>query len=650
MATEGEGPAEQQAHPPGGEQHSAPSRSAVLVVVAALGVVFGDIGTSPLYALQTVFSIDHGAVHPTPTDVYGVISFVFWSITVVVSMKYVGFVLRADNDGEGGVMALAALLRRVLSDSPGRLGAIVMAVGVFGASLFYGDSVITPAISVLSAVEGLKVASPGLSHYVVPVAAVILVLLFVAQRWGTSRIGAVFGPVMLVWFLTLGVVGLREVAPHPGVLRGLSPSYAVVFVVDHPYKAFVAMGAIVLAITGAEALYADLGQFGASPIRRAWFFVVFPALTLNYLAQGALILQSPAARVNPFFLLVPSWAQIPLVILATVATVIASQAVISGSFSVSRQAVRLGFLPHLQIRHTSDDDTGQIYVPAVNWALFAAVLAVVITFRSSTRLATAYGVAVTGTFLITTVLFLVVARAAWHWSKTRLAVFAVIVGGAELTFFAANLTKIAKGGWLPLTIALAVFTIMTTWQRGQQLVTARRKEAEGALIDFVAGLSLDSLQQVDGTAAYLHAGHDTAPLALRLNLEHNHVLHRHVVIITAVTANLPHIPSARRIHVDHLGDPSDGIVHITATFGFQDRTDIEAVLHRANEDHFKGTIDADSTTFFLSRVALHRTHQPGMLAWRKRLFVALARNAATQADQLHLPSERTVIMGAELDF
>jgi KUP system potassium uptake protein len=650
MATEGEGPAEQQAHPPGGQQHATPSRAAVVVVVAALGVVFGDIGTSPLYALQTVFSIDHGAVHATPTDVYGVISFVFWSITVVVSVKYVGFVLRADNDGEGGVMALAALLRRLLDDSPRRRGAIVMAVGVFGASLFYGDSVITPAISVLSAVEGLKVATPGLSHYVVPVAAVILVLLFLAQRWGTSRIGAAFGPVMLVWFLTLGAVGLREVVPHPGILRGLSPSYAVVFVADHPYKAFVAMGAIVLVITGAEALYADLGQFTASSIRRAWFAVVFPALTLNYLAQGALILRSPATRVNPFFLLVPSWAQLPLVILATIATVIASQAVISGSFSVSRQAIRLGFLPHLRIHHTSDTDTGQIYVPAVNWALFAAVLAVVIAFRSSTRLATAYGVAVTGTFLITTVLFLVVAHTEWHWSRVRVAGFAVVVGGAELTFFTANLTKISKGGWLPLTIALAVFTLMTTWQRGQQLVTVRRREAEGTLTDLVAGLSRENLERVDGTAAYLHAGRDTAPLALWLNIQHNRVLHRQVIIITAVTANVPHIPWERRITVDHLGDPNDSFVHVTAEFGFQDRTDIEAVLHHANDDNLEGAMDAEGTTFFLSRVALHPTREPGMRMWRKRLFVALARNATTQADQLHLPPDRTVTMGAELDF
>lgn len=622
----------------------------VAAMVAALGVVFGDIGTSPLYALQTVFSIDHGAVQATNADVYGVISLVFWSITVVVSLKYVVFVLRADNHGEGGVMALAALVRRTLGNPSARRGAIVMAVGVFGASLFYGDSVITPAISVLSAVEGLKVAAPGLSHAVVPTAGVILAVLFGVQRWGTGRIGALFGPVMLLWFLVLAVTGLREVVPHPGILRSLSPTYGVGFFTDHPYKAFIAMGAVVLAITGAEALYADLGHFGPLPIRRAWFAVVFPSLTLNYLAQGSLILRNPATRVNPFFLLVPHWAQVPLVVLATFATVIASQAVISGAFSVSRQAVRLGFLPHLRIRHTSAHDVGRIYVGAVNWALFVAVLAVMIGFGSSTRLATAYGVAVTGTFLITTTLLLVVARTLWHWQTWKLLLAAVVIGGVELTFFAANMTKIVHGGWLPLLIALVVFTIMMTWQRGRVLVTDRRTEMEGTLSQFIAAIPEQHVTRVAGVAVFPHAVEGTAPLALRLNVERNHVMHTHVVVISAQTANVPHIPWPERLRVDHLGDPADGIVHVAAEFGFQDPSDIPETLKRANTDHLEGALDLDDAIYFLSHIVLHRSGRPGMSSWRKQLFMAFANNATSQADYLCLPENRTVIMGSQLDF
>jgi KUP system potassium uptake protein len=441
--------------------------------VGALGVVFGDIGTSPLYALQAVFSIDHGAVTTTTADVYGVLSLVFWSITIVVSVKYVLLVLRADDHGEGGVLALAALARRSLANTTASLGAIVIAVGVFGAALFYGDSVITPAISVLSAVSGVNVAAPALSHAIVPTAAVILAVLFGVQRWGTGRIGALFGPVMLVWFLVLAATGLRQVAAHPSILGALSPSYGVRFIATHPDTAFIAMGAVVLAITGAEALFADLGHFGRRPIRRAWYAVVFPSLTLNYLAQGSIVLCHPAAKVNPFFLLVPHWAQIPLVALAAAATVIASQAVISGAFSVSQQAIQLGFLPRLRSRHTSRQNAGQVYVGAINWMLFAAVLAVTVGFGSATRLATAYGAAVTGTFLITTTLLLVLARTLWHWKTWKLVAVAIGIGATELTYFVANLTKITHGGWLPLLIALTVFTIMMTRHRAHQCATMR---------------------------------------------------------------------------------------------------------------------------------------------------------------------------------
>jgi KUP system potassium uptake protein len=641
---------ESSAHPTGA--HVARSGQLALML-GALGVVYGDIGTSPLYALQTVFSIDHGAVRPTSGDVYGVISMVFWSVTLVVSVKYVVFILRADNEGEGGVMALAALVRRVLGDVRGRAVA-VMALGVFGASLFYGDSVITPAISVLSAVEGLKVAAPSLSHVVVPVAATILALLFVAQRWGTHRVGSLFGPVMVLWFVVLAVAGLREVILRPGILTGLSPTYAAAFVFDHPYIAFIAMGAVVLSITGAEALYADMGHFGRQPIRRAWFAMVFPALTLNYLGQGALILRDPASVRNPFFLLLPAWARLPMVVLATVATVIASQAVITGAFSVSRQAVRLGFLPYLRIRHTSPQEVGQVYVPAVNWILFVGVLALMLGFRSSERLATAYGVAVTATFIITTTLFLIVARAQWKWAAWKLVLVAVVIGGAEITYFAANLTKVAHGGWLPLLIAVSVFTTMNTWQRGREIITERRRKKEGPLPDFVTQLRGADVVRVPGTAVFPHPSKETTPLALRANVEHNHVVHEHVVIVSAIAQNVPHIPPDEQLTVDDLGYRDDGIIHLTLRYGFQDEQDVPAALHRAATDgaHTGSELDIDPETasYFLSRVSLRLTHAPGMRMWRKRLFLAMAHNAASPAEYFSLPETRTVVMGSQVDI
>jgi KUP system potassium uptake protein len=519
---------------------------------------------------------------------------------------------------------------------------------VLGAALFYGDSVITPAISVLSAVEGLEVSSPGLARFVVPVSAVVLTLLFAVQRWGTQRVGNLFGPVMVLWFGALAVVGVAEVVRHPAILRGLSPSYAVLFVVDRPYTAFIAMGAVVLAITGAEALYADMGHFGRGPIRRAWFVLVFPALTLNYLAQGALILREPASRANPFFLLLPHWARMPMVVLATAATVIASQAVISGAFSVSRQALRLGFLPHLRIRQTSRHEYGQIYIAGVNWGLFAAVALVVLTFRSSVRLATAYGVAVTGTFLITTTLFLVVARALWHWPTWRLVVFGVVFGGIELTYFSANLTKVTHGGWLTLLIAAIVFTVMVTWQRGREIVTARRVEKEGPLLDFIAEVRARGVPRVPGTAVFPHPNNQTTPLALRANVAHNHVLHEHIVIITGRTANVPHIPWDERITVDALGDPDDGIVHIDAQFGFQDPTDFPEVLRRVAGHYPETDLDPDDASYFVSRITLRRTDREGLAGWRKRLFLALAQHAPSQAEYLCLPDDRTVVMSGEV--
>jgi KUP system potassium uptake protein len=624
------------------------------MAVGALGVVFGDIGTSPLYALQTVFSIDHGAVRPTPGDVYGVISLVFWSITLVVSVKYVVFVLRADNEGEGGVLALAALIRHLTADA-GRRTMMVVLLGVFGASLFYGDSVITPAISVLSAVEGLNVATPSFANLVLPIGVVIIGVLFAVQRWGTHRVGRLFGPVMILWFATLAVTGLPQVIAHPGILRGLSPTYIVGFGAAHPYTAFLAMGAVVLVITGAEALYADMGHFGRSPIRRAWFAVVFPALTVNYLGQGALILQRPGAVASPFFMLVAGWARIPMVALATLATVIASQAVISGAFSVSRQAVRLGFLPHLTVRQTSTRESGQIYVPAVNWLLFAGVLVLMFGFGSSSKLATAYGVAVTGTLLITTTLFLILARTSWKWAAWKLAVATIVFGGVEVVFLAANLTKIVHGGWLPLLIAATIFTVMTTWQRGRDVVTARRTDLEGPLSEFIKDVRQRHVVRVPGTAVFPHLSKDTTPLALRANVAYNQVLHERVVIVAVKSENVPHVRPDQRLTIDNLGDARDGIVHLTARYGFQDDQDIPEILRHACQQagrHHAHELDFDpaGAFYFLSRITIRRGHDHTLSPWRKRLFIALAHQAASPASYFHLPDHRTVVMGVQVEL
>jgi KUP system potassium uptake protein len=621
-----------------------PAKSWLPLAVGALGVVFGDIGTSPLYAVQTVFSIDHNLVRTTPGDVYGVISLVFWSITLVVSVKYVGFILRADNDGEGGVMALAALARTAVRPGGRRFG-LVMLLGVLGASLFYGDSVITPAISVMSAIEGLSVTTPSLAHLVVPIGAAIITVLFGVQRFGTHLVGRFFGPVMLVWFAVLAVLGGAQVVRDPAILLGLSPHYAVLFVVEHPVIAFVAMGAVVLSITGAEALYADMGHFGRSPIRRAWFLVVFPALTLNYLGQGALILRLPSTAVNPFFLMAPDVLAIPLVVLATIATVIASQAVISGAYSVSRQAERLGYLPRLTVRHTSTIERGQIYVAAVNWSLFVGVMLLLVVFQSSARLATAYGLAVTGTFLITTTLFLIFAESAWHWGRTQLALLGVPLAVLELTYFGANLTKILHGGWLPLLIALIVATVMLTWQRGRTLVTDRRTELEGPLEPFIDWLHGDPVDSVPGTAVFLHPNKQSTPLALRENATFNHVIHETVLIVSTTSENVPHIPDEERVELDHLGDPYDAITHLTLRFGFQEEQDVPAALALARDQGIV-EVDPDTAYYFLSRINIQRGPGGEMSRWRKRLFLGLAHNAASPTEYFRLPADRTVAMGA----
>jgi KUP system potassium uptake protein len=637
--------------PPMGNPDHPAAHSAGLfgLALGALGVVFGDIGTSPLYALQTVFSIDHHAVKATRSDVYGVISLVFWSVLLIVSIKYVLLIMRADNDGEGGIMALAALIRERLSGRGGIVG-VAMLFGVIGASLFFGDSVITPAISVLSAVEGIEVASPGTHDAILPIGLAILTVLFLIQRFGTHRVGRLFGPVMVVWFGVLAALGLPRIIDHPDILKGLSPTYVVSFVADHPYTTFIAMGAVVLAITGAEALYADMGHFGRPPIRRAWFFVVFPALIVNYLGQGALILHTPGAVSNPFYLMVPSWGRIPMIALATLATVIASQAVISGAFSVARQAARLGFLPNLTVRHTSTVESGQIYVPAVNWLLYGGVVILMVAFESSSKLATAYGLAVTGTLLLTTTLFLILAGYSWHWPKWRLIAIGVVIGGAELMFFAANLTKVAHGGWLPLLIGAVTVTTMLVWQRGRGLITTRRNKLEGNIEDFVAGLRRDGIRRVPGTAVFPHPTRTTVPLALRANVEFNRVLHEHVVIVSVVSENIPHVPTDARIEVDDLGYSKDGVVHVTARFGFQDDQDIPAILCEVQGTHVELHFDPDTALFFVSRMSIERGPDRSMPSWQKRFFIGLSHNAANPTAHFGLPAERTVFMGSRVEL
>ncbi|USQ78762.1 potassium transporter Kup [Ornithinimicrobium faecis] len=618
------------------------------LMLGALGVVFGDIGTSPLYALQTVFALDDGIVQPTTANVFGVVSLVFWSITLIVSAKYLGFILRADNDGEGGVMALAHLAaRRVRVGS--RAHALILILGVFGGSLFFGDSLITPAISVLSAVEGLDIAVPGTERLVVPIAATVIALLFAVQRFGTHRVGPLFGPVMVLWFLTLGVLGLVHVVADPAVLTALSPHHAVTFFVRNPGVAFVAMGASVLAITGAEALYADLGHFGRVPIMWAWFALAFPCLTLNYLGQAQLIMRDTHEIASPFFHLAPDWAQLPLVVLATMATIIASQAVISGAFSVARQAERLGFLPRLTVRQTSDQEGGQIYIPSVNWLLFAGVLGLLLIFRSSERLATAYGVAVTTDLMLTSTLFCVYAVTALRWRWPQVALFVAAFSVLEVAYFSANIAKVLHGGWLPLAVALGVATLMSTWSRGRELVTARREKLEGPLVDFLEQIHDDSkILRVPGTAIFLHPSKATTPLALRENVQFNHVVHDDVFIVSTQSLNVPHVPDDERVIVDDLGDPYDHITHITLRYGFSDHQDVPAGLAVARDEGLG--IDLDKATYFLSRIALRPSDRPGMGPVRKRVFVALARNAADPTEYFRLPVAQTVITGARVNF
>jgi KUP system potassium uptake protein len=622
------------------------------LALGALGVVFGDIGTSPLYALQTVFSADHGAVKPTEQDVFGVISLVFWSITLIVSIEFVLFIMRADNEGEGGILALIAKVESTELDSK-KVKFGLIAIGMFGVALFYGDGMITPAISVLSAVEGVKVVEPNIDEMVVPVTIAILVGVFAIQRFGTHRIGRVFGPVMLFWFGVIAVAGLGRIVAHPDIIKALSPTYGIEFFGRHFVTAFISLGAVVLTITGAEALYADMGHFGRPPISRAWFFVVFPALTLNYMGQGSLIVGDPSTISNPFFLLIPHWGRVPMVVLATVATVIASQAVISGAFSVTKQAIQLGFLPRLQIRHTSTTEIGQVYLPAVNWFLLIAVVALVLGFGSSTKLGAAYGIAVTCTITADTLLFLVVAKALWKKPGWLVGIGAAVFFTVDLAFLGANLTKTAHGGWFPLSIGFALFAVLSTWRRGTREINDSRIDAEGSLQSFVDELHAADPQppRTPGTAVYLNARRETTPLALRASFEHAHALHESIVIISIETTRTPYVSDEDHLVVDHLGYEDDGISHLTAKVGFQEAIKVPHLFALACARGLEGNANEEDAVYYLSQVTIQpRDGAGGMRRWRKQLYVALARNASSPADYFHLPADRTVTIGSAIDL
>ena len=617
--------------------------------LAALGVVFGDIGTSPLYSLQTVFSAEHNAVAPTREDVFGVISMVFWAITIVVSYGYASLMLRADNNGEGGILSLVALLRDKLRNHP-RLVAVTIVMGIIGAGLFYGDSVITPAISVMSAMEGLTVADEAIEGWVLPLSVLVLSVLFAVQKFGTGSVGRFFGPIMTLWFVTIAALGIPWVIKNPEIIAAISPHHAIAFGLANPGIAFIAAGAVVLTITGVEAMYADMGHFGRRPIRLAWFALVFPALTLNYLGQGAEILEDPSAVANPFFRLAPTWARLPLVALATLATVIASQAVISGAFSVSRQAARAGLLPRLNVKHTSKFEGGQIYIGSINWILFMGVLLLIGVFRSSEALASAYGLAVTGTLLLEMSIFLVLARFVWKVQVWKIVVAVVLILGAEVVFFLANIAKLLHGGWLPLLIAGIVVVLMMTWRTGNAQVDARRREIEGPLSDFIDMVNQQRIPRVPGLAVFPHPNKETTPLALRQNLEFNHALHQNIAIVTIVNENVPHIRHVDRAVVDDLGYRDDGIIHISYHVGFNDSQHVPRALDWARDRNPELIeLDPDKAHYFLSSLRLTRRDVPTWPRWRRALFLSLARSAADRTTVFHLPLERTIVMGGQLD-
>lgn len=622
-----------------------PERRTAVLALGALGVVYGDIGTSPLYALRECF---HGkeSLAVTHDNVLGVLSLIFWALVIVISIKYLALVMRADNEGEGGILALLALAfpeRRTRSKT--RLWIIMAGVGLFGSALLYGDGMITPAISVLSAVEGLRVATPLFNPYVIPITIAILIGLFSLQRHGTGKVGNIFGPVTLVWFLSLAVLGVRGILHEPRVLNALNPTYAAQFFMHNGWIGFVVLGAVFLVVTGGEALYADMGHFGKSPIRLAWFTLVLPALLLNYLGQGALLLDHPAAMENPFYRLAPSWALYPMVLLATLATVIASQALISGAFSLTMQAVQLGYSPRLRIEYTSPEAKGQIYIPYVNRFLMLCCIGLVLGFQSSSNLAAAYGVAVTQTMIITTALFYFVARRLWKWSSAKAAAVCAPFLVVELAFAGANALKIVHGGWFPLLVGAGIFTVMTTWKRGRQILGAKLRKSALPYDQFLADVKKHPPTRVPGTAVFLSGNAEGTPLALLHNLKHNKILHERVILLTIETEDVSHVSRSERVKVE---EQKDGFYRVTAHYGFMEDPNVPEVLALCTEKGLK--LHETETTFFLSRQAIVPTKAPGMALWREKLFSFMARNAQSPADFFRLPANRVVELGMHVEI
>jgi KUP system potassium uptake protein len=621
---------------------SSQKSSLAALTLGAIGVVYGDIGTSVLYALKEVFGSGH--VPFTPDNIYGILSIFFWTLTVIVSIKYVALVLRADNNGEGGLIAMLALAANAVRDKP-RLRRTLLIIGIFGTSLFYGDGVITPAISVLSAVEGLEVVSPAFAKGVIPITLAILFVLFAVQKHGTAGIGRFFGPVTLVWFAVLALLGISQIITHPEILKAISPHYAVGFMWANPGTTFIILGAVVLCVTGAEALYADLGHFGKKPIRLAWFSVVMPALVLNYFGQGALLLANPAAVKNPFYLMAPDWALLPLVGLATAATVIASQALITGAFSVTKQAIQMGYLPRLNIEHTSVRDTGQIYLPLVNWGLFATIVLAVVMFRSSSNLAAAYGIAVCTDMLITTILTFFVIRYAWKYPLwlclSATGVFFVV----DFAFFASNLLKLFAGGWFPLVIGGAMFTLMMTWKEGRKMLTDKLQSDAIDLKSFLESVFVNPPARVDGTAVFLTAGTGTVPNAMLHNLKHNKVLHANNLFVTVRNHEVPWIETKKRVEITPLGNQCwQVIIH----YGFKNDLDVPRALQcvRAQGCEFEDM----TTSYFLSRDVVIPTLGTGMAQWREKLFAQMHHNASGAADFLNLPNNAVVELGSKIEI
>ncbi|KGA31524.1 low affinity potassium transporter Kup [Pectobacterium odoriferum] len=616
-------------------------RSLPAVTLAAIGVVYGDIGTSPLYTLRECLSGQFG-FGVEPDSVFGFLSLIFWLLVLVVSLKYLTYVMRADNAGEGGILTLMSLAGRNTSD---RMTSVLVIMGLIGGSFFYGEVVITPAISVMSAMEGLEIAAPSMDSYIVPLSIVVLTLLFIIQKHGTGSVGKLFAPVMLIWFLTLGILGARSIIANPEVLQALNPMYAVRFFVEYKTVSFFALGAVVLAITGVEALYADMGHFGKFPIRLAWFTVVLPSLVLNYFGQGALLLKDPEAIKNPFFLLAPDWALIPLMILATLATIIASQAVISGVFSLTRQAVRLGYLPPMRIVHTSDMESGQIYIPAINWMLYIAVVIVIVSFEHSSNLAAAYGIAVTGTMVITSILFCTVAVKNWLWNRYLAWVLLAGLLIIDVPMFLANVVKILSGGWLPLALGMVMFIIMTTWKSERFRLLRRLHEHGNSLDAMIASLEKTPPTRVPGTAVYFSRATRVIPFALLHNLKHNKILHERVVLLTMRTEDAPYVLNARRVTVEQL---SPTFWRVIANYGWRETPDVEEVFQRCWQDGL--TCQMMETSFFMSNESLIIGERPWYLRLRGKLFMMLSRNALRAADQFEIPPNRLIELGIQVEI